>query len=392
MPGGGRAQHHAGSHQAVVPADAPGAFADVAGLVNPADAAERSTALAPVAARAVLDHPDQPITVVALAPVLEKELPAVASGAVLPVLAGAVLANMAVGDGSVVLVRALATVVDRRVHDDPAGLAGERIGAAALEMTDAGGGELHRARRGAIAAEQVPAVAADPAGVAHSRTVAPVTVLVQAPAARAGLGATLDPAALAGDRRVAPAGLKHPVFVAGEASAVGAASAAVPLGGTAVAWTSGGGGDRGGGVGLRRGGGGIETDLAVHVESSPAVILGDGGIGDMPGVVELGVALAVPFAERPARDSRAISGGVDQLQLIVARALFRLDRDHRLRRRIAPVVVLLCGRRWRRVICVAGALWQTAAALKPRCEACQAKPKATLISWQCGTNHAPWRW
>ena len=161
-----------------------------------------------------------------------------------------------------------------------------------------------------------------------------------------------------------------------------------PLGGTAVAWTSGGGGDRGGGVGLRRGGGlgsvggGVATDLAVHVEASPAVVLGDSGIGDMPGVVELGIALTVPFAERPARDSRAISGGVDQPQLIVARALLRLDGNHRLRRRIAPVVVLLLGRRCRRGICVARALRQTAAALKPKfsnffwSQCVKTKPKA----------------
>ena len=187
MPGGGRAQHHAGSHQAVVPANAPGALAVVAGLVNPAGASERGTALASVAPGAVLDHPAQSVAVVALATVLEKELPAVAFGAVLPVLAGAVLANMAVGNGSVVLVRALATVVDWRVHDDPAGLAGERVGAAALELTDAGGSELHRARRDTIAAEQVPAVAAYTAGVARGRTVTPVAALIQAPTARAGL-------------------------------------------------------------------------------------------------------------------------------------------------------------------------------------------------------------
>ena len=87
-------------------------------------------------------------------------LPGVALQAVLTVLSGAMLADLAVGDGRVALVRALAAVVDRRVDDEPGRPAEERLGAAALELTDAGRGELRRAGLDAVAVQQIPAIAA----------------------------------------------------------------------------------------------------------------------------------------------------------------------------------------------------------------------------------------
>ena len=110
--------------------------------------------------RGVLDHPGQPVAVVALAPILPQEHPGVTLEAVLAVLAGAVLADLAVGDGGVVLGRALAAVVDRRVDDEPGRPAEERLGAAALELTDAGRGELRRAGLDAVPVQQIPAIAA----------------------------------------------------------------------------------------------------------------------------------------------------------------------------------------------------------------------------------------
>ena len=79
------------------------------------------------------------------AAVVVQELAGVAFGAVLAMLAGAMLADLAMRDGGVVLVRALAAVVDRRVDDAPGRLANEGVGAAALELPDARRGELHRA-------------------------------------------------------------------------------------------------------------------------------------------------------------------------------------------------------------------------------------------------------
>jgi len=87
-------------------------------------------------------------------------LPGVALQAVLTVLSGAMLADLAVGDGRVALVRALAAVVDRRVDDEPGRPAEERLGAAALELTDAGRGGLRRAGLDTVAVQQIPAIAA----------------------------------------------------------------------------------------------------------------------------------------------------------------------------------------------------------------------------------------
>ena len=87
-------------------------------------------------------------------------LPSVALQAVLTVLSGAMLADLAVGDGRVALVRALAAVVDRRVDDEPGRPAEERLGAAAFELTDAGRRELSRARIDTVTVQQIPAIAA----------------------------------------------------------------------------------------------------------------------------------------------------------------------------------------------------------------------------------------
>ena len=73
----------------------------------------------------------------------------VALQAVLAVLAGAVLADLAVGDGSVALGGALAPIVDGGVHEEAAALAGERLGASPLELTDARGCQLRRTGRNA---------------------------------------------------------------------------------------------------------------------------------------------------------------------------------------------------------------------------------------------------
>ena len=94
------------------------------------------------------------------AAVVVQELAGVARGAVLAMLAGAVLADLAVGNGGVVLGGALAAVVDRRVDDEPGRPAEERLGAAAFELTDAGRRELSRARIDTVTVQQIPAIAA----------------------------------------------------------------------------------------------------------------------------------------------------------------------------------------------------------------------------------------
>ena len=111
---------------------------------------------------------------------------AVALGAVLTMLAGAVLADLARCDCTVVVGRALAAVVDGHA-DKPTRLAGEWVGAAALEQADAGGRLGHGAACHAGTVNEERAVSADPAGVAGGNTIAPVTAPVEAPTARASL-------------------------------------------------------------------------------------------------------------------------------------------------------------------------------------------------------------
>ena len=73
-------------------------------------------------------------------------LSGVALEAVLAVLAGAVLADLTVGDGGVALGGALAPIVDG-LTDEAAALAGERLGTSPLELTDAGGCQVRRTGR-----------------------------------------------------------------------------------------------------------------------------------------------------------------------------------------------------------------------------------------------------
>lgn len=134
-------------------------------------------------------------------------------------LAGAVVAELALGDGRVVFSGALASVADRLANES-AGLADERLRTATLELTNTGGRQGRRAGLEAFSIHEVPAIAADAAGVTGGDTVAEVTVGVVAPAVRAGLGPSLDPPALAGYGRVAPSRLDHPVVVARRATAL----------------------------------------------------------------------------------------------------------------------------------------------------------------------------
>ena len=80
-------------------------------------------------------------------------LSGVALEAVLAVLAGAVLADLAVGDGGVAVIVTLAAVVDWRIDDEPGRPAEERLGAAALEQADAGRSKLRRAGCDAVAVQ-----------------------------------------------------------------------------------------------------------------------------------------------------------------------------------------------------------------------------------------------
>ena len=122
----------------------------------------------------------------------------IALGTVLAMLAGAVVADLACGDGRVVFGGALASVTDRLANES-AGLAGERLSTATLELTNTGGCQGRRAGLVAFTIHEVPAVAAHAAGVTGGNTVAPVAVRIHAPTARASLGAGLDPATLAGN-------------------------------------------------------------------------------------------------------------------------------------------------------------------------------------------------
>ena len=203
----------------VVGADAPGANAVAALLVHPVGAREGRAALPTVAARVVFNQAGA-IAVIALAPVLKKELAGVAFGAVLAVLAGAMLADLAVGDGSILLVGALAAKANRRFDDEPAGPASERCHAAPLELPNAHRGHAGRAGRDASGIEEIEAVAADSAGVSRHDPVAVVAVSVEAPAVGTGLRPGLNAAALAGDGAVAPPALEHAVGVAGEAPTI----------------------------------------------------------------------------------------------------------------------------------------------------------------------------
>jgi len=89
------------------------------------------------------------------APVPEKVLPIVATEAVLAVLAGAVLADLAVSYGVILLGGALAPVAHVKA-DQPAPMACEWLGTPPLELSNTGGRQACRARLDALAIEQVP--------------------------------------------------------------------------------------------------------------------------------------------------------------------------------------------------------------------------------------------
>ena len=168
---------------AAVPADAPGALAGVAGLINPVGAGKRGAALPAVVTRGIGDQAGA--AAVVLAPVEKQKLAAIALRAVLAKLVGAELAILA-GCGPHVVGGALAAVGEVLALD-PAGGARECLHAAALEIANAERGRAGWARLNAGGVEQVPAVATDPAGVALGVTVAVVAVVVEALAVRAGL-------------------------------------------------------------------------------------------------------------------------------------------------------------------------------------------------------------
>jgi len=109
----------------------------------------------------VCDHAIETVAVLPRASILPEEAAAVAPLAVLAVLAGAVLADLAVGNGGVLFGRALAAVADRRLDHEPAAAAREWLGAAALELADPGRGEPRRARRNTGTVQKIPAITAD---------------------------------------------------------------------------------------------------------------------------------------------------------------------------------------------------------------------------------------
>jgi len=101
---------------------------------------------------------------------------------VFAMLAGAVVADLACGDGRVVFSGALAPVADSLANDS-AGLADERLRTATLELTNTGGRQGRRAGLKACTSHEVPAVAADAAGVTGGDTGAKVALRIKAPTA-----------------------------------------------------------------------------------------------------------------------------------------------------------------------------------------------------------------
>ena len=146
---------------AVVLTDGPRTLAVPAFLVDPICASEGGAALAPIRSRIVLDHAVETVAVLPRASILPEEPTAVAAQTVLAVLTSAVLAALAVGNGGVVLGRALAAVVDRRIDNEPAVAAVEGLGAPALELADTRGCQIRRAGFVTVALQEIPTVAAD---------------------------------------------------------------------------------------------------------------------------------------------------------------------------------------------------------------------------------------
>ena len=100
----GRAAGVVAADQAVVPTDTTGALAGIAGLVNPIGTGEREAAHPAVGAWGVFNEAAESVAVFTVAAILVEEHAAVALEAVLTVLAGAVLAALAVGSVSVEMI------------------------------------------------------------------------------------------------------------------------------------------------------------------------------------------------------------------------------------------------------------------------------------------------
>ena len=105
-----------GADQAAGPPDFARALAGVAVLINPIRAGKWRPAFPAISGRRV-GHAASEAIAVGPAPVVVEESSAVAPGAVLAVLACAVLADLAVSDRDVALGGALATVIDWRFDD-----------------------------------------------------------------------------------------------------------------------------------------------------------------------------------------------------------------------------------------------------------------------------------
>ena len=175
-----------------------------------------------------------------MAPIVVKKLAGVAAPAMLAVLAGSMVADLAVGDRRVVLGGALAAIVDWRVDHQPGQLAGKWLGAPPFEQPDPGRCQVGRARLDTVVVQQVPTIATDPAGVARREPGAEVAVLVQAPAAQVDERPGLNPATFAGQLADAFAPDEQTVTIA--AGALDArrpfnAGAPTVLGLAAVPWT-----------------------------------------------------------------------------------------------------------------------------------------------------------
>ena len=273
-----------GADRAIRPSDRPRAPTHRAALVEPVCAVKRRAALASERRSRVRYHPIEPVAALS-APVLPHELASVAAGAVLAVLAGTMLACLAVGNGGVALGCALAAMADVPA-DDPERLARERREASPLEEPDAGRGHVRRTRLNTFAGKQICAhvpggrdrtcgvtgafqcsersssysrsitckdatrpkereglevgltepIAAHAAIVARDNPGAEVALVLDAAAAIPGHRAGLDPAALARDLQRAPPVDPEPVFIAAGATSVGPARPAAARRNAAVPW------------------------------------------------------------------------------------------------------------------------------------------------------------
>ena len=155
----------------------------------------------------------------------------VAGHAVLPVLAGPVLAAVAIGNGGVALVGALAAKAHplTKFAEYRPGLTSERRQAPPAPEADAGGRHLGRAALDALAIQEVPPVTAPAADVSGDSPVAVVAVVVETAAALPLQRARLDHTGAAADAQHAPPADTEPVLVAREAASRGPTRATTSL-------------------------------------------------------------------------------------------------------------------------------------------------------------------